>query len=183
MSEENPVARSPEEKAKAFFAKNDASLLAAATPLPGAAGEAFTSGPILCGKWTVRKIVAGDWITFQKIGSALISVAAELDKPEEERRDLWDDQTDCELVWILSHTREEVRAAMQPGVEVFKKRCAAETADILDAFEYQQLCQAVVEQLRRAQSTAQKYSTKEGDGEQAAFFQDTKDSLQTAAAG
>lgn len=145
------------------FAKQDAKAQANAMPLPGPLAVAFTENEITVGAFKVRRIVAGDWRTFQKIGSALMLDAAELDKPEGERKSHWDDATDAQLIWILTHTRKEVREALNAGVEAFKERCQEETLDIMDGPTSVKLVEAVVEQLRRASSTIVQHGSGDKD--------------------
>ena len=170
-----------EDKLQEAAKNRDAGILANAIPLPGAAGDAFTEGPIKVGPFTVRKVVAGDWRTLQAIQNGLILLNAELQKPEGERTEVWDDQTDAELIWILTHTRQEVRAALAVGVEKFKERCMAETLDELDGAIAARLCDAVSEQIRRSSATIIKYGeTEKEGGSSPTFFRDSTPAQKTA---
>lgn len=172
------------ERARAIVRRANAEVSAADKPLPGAAGEAFTEGPIQIGPYTVRKLVAGDWRTLQRIQNGLMLLNAEMEKPEAERREVWDDQTDAELIWLLIHSRDEIRAALMPGVDAFKRKCMAETLDEMPGHIVGKLCDAVQEQIRRSSATIIKFGQPEKEGADApVFFQETKDSLPTASAG
>ena len=143
-----------QQKAVEKAARDDAGSMAAATPLPGPAATAFLDGPIQVGKWSVRKMVMSDWKALQKINSGVMLNAGELDKPKEIRVEHWTEQTDNELVWILTHPPGEIREALKAGVEAFCRRCTAETEDsIVVPAEYLALQMAVMEQINRANAT------------------------------
>jgi hypothetical protein len=136
-------------------------------PVPGPAAGAFLDGPIQVGPYSVRKMVASDWLVLQKIKSGVMLNAAELDKPEAIRVDHWSDQTNCELIWMFTHTPKEIRAALRAGVEAFCEQCVAETVDLfVDPSIYVELQKAVLEQFQRANATILKHESKNGDGKE-----------------
>lgn len=143
-----------QQKAFEKAARDDAGSMASAMPLPGPAASAFLYGPIQVGKWSVRKMVMSDWKVLQKINSGVMLNAAELDKPKEIRVENWTEQTDNELIWILTHTPDEIREALRAGFEAFCRRCTAETEDsIVVPSEYFALQKAVMEQINGANAT------------------------------
>ena len=157
--------------------------MAGAMPAPGALATAFLTGPIEVGPYSVRKMVASDWLALQKIESGIMLNAGELDKPESLRVNYWTDQTNYELIWILTHTPTQVRTALNlrqfPGssgnlaqraqelmIERFREMCAAETVDLMEnPGDYKRLVEAVVEQITRANATILKHEAKNGDGD------------------
>jgi hypothetical protein len=161
----------------------DAEARAAATPLPGPAGDAFASGPIKVGDKEVRKIVKYDWRVWQMTKNAIVLAMAELSKPEDERKTVDDDESQAVAVWMLTHTPREVEAALKAGVEEFKARCVRETEMELEGHEFAPLFDAVMEQVRRSALTAIKYAAKESEGEAVPINFQQPDGSKTASAG
>jgi len=105
-------------------------------------------------------------LILQKIKSGVMLNAAELDKPSAIRDEHWTDQTNCELIWMFTHTPKEIRSALKSGVENFCEQCVSETVDVMEnPADYTALCMAVMEQIQRANATILSYedaSKKEG---------------------
>lgn len=152
-------------------------------PMPGPSGDASDNGPINIGPWSVRKIVKYDWRVWQMTGNAIITSLAELDKPEEDRKLVTDDVSSAVMIWMLTHTCAEVSQALKSGTEQFKEMCSSETEQKMEVPEFNSLFSAVMEQIRRAASTAIKYGEeKDGDGK-TVFFPGSKTSPETALVG
>lgn len=166
------------ESIKKFEERNEAELQANAIPLPGAAGEAFTTGPIQVGKWTVRKIVKFDWRVWQMTDNAIIKALTALAEPNSKVE--FDDDSAAVAVWCLTHTCAEVREAMKAGVPAFKDRCVLETEAEMDMPEFNQLFESVTQQVARSCATIVKFSTQEQEGSEKIFLADSGASLKMA---
>ena len=141
------------------LATKAAEQAAGALPLPGSVGDAFSTGPIQVGQFSVRKIVAYDWRILQRLNNSLLRQLSTVgsDNPVES-----DDDSEWQLIWILTHTLDEVDHALKQGN--FDSLCRNEIGG-LDSPIVVQLMDAVVEQIRRSISTVLSYSEKEQEGE------------------
>jgi hypothetical protein len=146
--------------AKELLANREAAREAGALPLPGAAGDAFSTGPIQVGEFSVRKIVAYDWRILQKLNNSLVKQLSAMSVGQSAADS--DDDSEWQLIWILTHTLDEVDTALKAGG--FESRCRNEIGG-LDGGLVSGLCEAVQEQIRRSISTALKYSEKSNEGE------------------
>lgn len=119
-------------EAEAF--RNMASQRAAATPAPGPVLAAFTAGPISVGNFSIRPVVASDWIIFQQIKSPWLEMALESTKPEGSQEETpWTEQDTWDSVWQFTHSPAECRALAAKGLQTWKDTVRA---DIGDSPEY-----------------------------------------------
>lgn len=161
--------------AKEVLATKAAEKEAGALPLPGPAGDAFSSGPIQVGEFSVRKVVAYDWRILQKLNNphilALCGRTANVEP---------DEYSDWQLIWVLTHSLDEIDATLKKGD--LDSRCRNEIAS-LDLPLLAQLSDAVMEQLRRSISTVVGYGEKQQDGEKKITQLDTERPPMASAGG
>jgi hypothetical protein len=162
--------------AKEVLATKAAEKEAGALPLPGPAGDAFSSGPIQVGEFSVRKVVAYDWRILQKLNNSLLRQLSAVGNGQQIDSD---DDSEWQLIWILTHTLDEVDAALKAGN--FNAKCRNEIGG-LDGPLVTELCEAVMEQIKRSVSTALKYAEK-SDAAEKKITQLATDIQQTASAG
>lgn len=171
------------EKQAEFSRKNAAELEGNSVPLPGPAGDAFASGPIVVGQYSVRKVVHYDWRKWQETNNALVRSLKELEKPEGERDVILDNGDEAVVVWMLTHTPLDCDRAMKSGVEQFKELCKVETEMVMEMHIFADVLKACMEQVSRSCATALKYATEKEDEGSTTFFQVSKVSSQTASGG
>ena len=162
--------------AKEVLATRAAEQEAGALPLPGPAGDAFSTGPIQVGEFSVRKIVAYDWRILQRLNNSLLRQLSAVGNGEAVESD---DDSEWQLIWILTHTVDEVDEALKAGD--FSRFCRNEIGG-LDGPLVAALCEAVTEQIRRSVATAIKYGEKTKEGEKK-ITQLDMDTLPMASAG
>lgn len=157
---------------------------ASADPLPGPLAEAFIPGGIKVGEFTIRKIVASDWIILKQIGSPLHKQMLEWrQNPKNPTNVEMDEQQEKELCYQFTRPVVEVREMLAAGSEAFQSAVTSEIGDKVDVHNIKIMALAVMEQVARSWSTAVEYASNLKEEGEIRFFQEAEESKATASAG
>lgn len=141
---------------------------AGATPLPGPLAEAFASGPVKIGDYTIREFVPMDAAILRRLNSPFYQQIIETLKPKEERRPTpTEDSDEWVVIFLFTRSCLEAERVLDLGVAEFQRQARAAFAHNprLNLALYNDLYQACAARVVRAFSTALHYraSTPEAD--------------------
>lgn len=168
----------------AHQAKQQHTRRANAEPLPGPLSQAFTLEEMQVFGFTLRPVVAGDFILLKKLNSPLYRHVFALDEharkikageiPENAPPPKSDyDEEECvEMIFQFTRPISEVRAALRSGREAFRETAHAAILDRVPAARldvFPRLVATVVENFTAAFSTAVQYGAPDKAEEQTVF--------------
>lgn len=149
--------------------REDVIRLAVRDPLPGPLSVAFGGESETVRSFTVRPMMAGDWILLRELGSSLI-VGRESDS-------LGDSEL-VELCYLFTRPARECRAILAKGRKEFTEQANETIADVLSPGDLSQLVAAVFKQVKSASDTMMKFSS--GDKDSKTVFPEPPESAAMA---
>jgi hypothetical protein len=155
-----------------------------AEPLPGPLSQAFTLDELKQFGFTIRPVVASDFILLKRLDSPLyrqtfaLAEHARQIKAQEIPPDAqppvtkYDDEECVEMIYQFTRPLEEVRRVLKRGRDHFRETALATITDAIPIAQmdaYPRLVTTVIENFTAAFSTAVEYGASEKDGDETVF--------------
>ena len=183
LAEENPTAaydlvfKAVEARGgfKAFHAHRERQSCisaAMAKPLPGAAGDAFTRGPVNAAGRKVNKVTPCIWNLLQAVESPIIKMFQQAAKSGEAKAD-WSEAQKWDACYIFTEDVRRMDALLESsGPEAVRKEAREKVKFDWEQSEIDVVMTGVMEQIRRHTNTLVKHVTEAKEGGEITFFEE-----------
>jgi len=142
---------------------------AMAKPLPGAAGDAYTKGPVHAAGKTVNKVTCATWALLQALESPIITMFQQAAKTGEAKAD-WAEQQKWDACWIFTQSAPRLYILLEEkGAEAVRSECRINVMQ-WDQAEIDVIMAGIMEQVRRHSNTLVKHLTDAQEGGEISFF-------------
>lgn len=139
---------------------------AAAEAFPGPLAEAFASGPLRVGEYTIREFVPMDAAILRRLKSPFYQQILEVLKPKEQRQPTeYQDADEWVVMFLFTRSCREAEQVLNAGVEVFQRAAREAFAHNprINLAEYDDLFKACAGRIMSAFNTALLYRTAAAD--------------------
>ena len=155
-----------------FDTRQGAIVKAMAKPLPGAAGDAFISGPINIAGKAVKKITPAIWMLLQAINSPILRMFEEAVSSGASRVD-WTEPQKWDACWIFTEDTRRLESLMESqGASAVSKEAKDVVSHDWEEAQIDLVMAAIVEQILRHAQTKVRYVKEASEKGDVRFFRD-----------
>ncbi len=142
---------------------------AMAKPLPGAAGDAYTRGPVNAAGRKVNKVTCAIWALLQAVESPIITMFQQAAKSGEAKAD-WSEPQKWDACWIFTESPMRLYNLLESdGPKAVQAECRSHVME-WEQSEIDVVMTGVMEQIRRHSNTLVKHLTEAKEGGEISFF-------------
>ena len=142
---------------------------AMAKPLPGAAGDAYTKGPVNAAGRKVNKVTCAIWALLQAVESPIIVMFQQAAKTGEAKAE-WSESQKWDACWIFTESAHRLYDLLESdGPKAVQAECRSHVMD-WEQSEIDVVMTGIMEQIRRHSNTLVKHLTEAKEGGEINFF-------------